>query len=129
MFITKGGAKSWHGRAVKSTNHCEVSADLPECDSHPSIITEIRLRPDIEIHSFSTLQLIMVELTAPYESRMVQAHSYKGEKYLNPDQRAKRCRLQSRCNCWGRCQMLHRIISLRSLNQIFNMWQQKNKSS
>ena len=68
---------------VKSTNHCEVSADLPEWDSHPNIITEIRLRPDIVIHSFSTQQLIMVELTVPYESRMVEAHTYKGEKYLN----------------------------------------------
>ena len=54
IFTTEGGAKSWHGRAVKSTNQrkclldgCddwEVSADLPEWDSYPRIIKETRLR-------------------------------------------------------------------------------------
>ena len=89
IFTTDGGAKSWHGTAVKSTNQrkclldgCddwEVSADLPEWDSHPSIIKETRLRPDIVIHSSSTHQIIMVELTVPYESRMEEAHTCKRE--------------------------------------------------
>ena len=35
------------------------------------------------IHSASTQQLIMVELTVPYESRMEEAHIYKREKYMN----------------------------------------------
>ena len=35
------------------------------------------------IHSASTQQLIMVELTVPYENRMEEAHIYKREKYLN----------------------------------------------
>ena len=93
IFTTEGGAKSWHGTAVKSTNQrkylldgCddwELSADLPEWDSHPNIIKETRLRPDIVIHSSSTQQIIMVELTVPYESRMEEAHTYKMEKYLN----------------------------------------------
>ena len=61
----------------------DVSADLPEWDSHPSIIKEKRLRPDIVIHSASTQQLIMVELTVPYENRMEEAHIYKREKYMN----------------------------------------------
>ncbi|KAK3734341.1 hypothetical protein RRG08_058496 [Elysia crispata] len=63
----------------------DVSADLPEwdIDSHTSIIKETRLRPDIVIHSVSTQQLIMVELTVPYENRMGEAHIYKREKYLN----------------------------------------------
>ena len=103
-FTTEGCAKSWHGTAVKSTNQrkclldgCddwEVSADLQEWDSHPSIIKEIRLRPDIVIHSSSTQQIIMVELTVPYE---IGLHLQKG-KIPEPDQRAKRCRLQSVCN-------------------------------
>ena len=93
IFTTEGGAKSWHGTVVKSTNQrkclldgCdawEVSADLPEWDNHPSIIKETRLKPDIVIHSSSTQQIIMVELTVPCESRMEEAHTYKREKYLN----------------------------------------------
>ncbi|KAK3777199.1 hypothetical protein RRG08_014855 [Elysia crispata] len=91
--IRKGGAKSWHGRPVRTTNQIkclldgcddwDVSADLPEWDSHPSMIKETRLRPDIVIHSASTLQLIMVELTVPYENRMKEAHTYKRDKYMN----------------------------------------------
>ena len=93
VFKTEGGTKSWHGKPIKTTNQrrclldgCddwEVSADLPEWESHPIIIKETRLRPDIVIHSASTQQLIMVELTIPYENRMEEAHIYKREKYLN----------------------------------------------
>ena len=84
---------SWHGRASKSTNQrkclldmCddwEVSADLTEGDSHPRIIKEARLRPDVVFHSPSTQQLTMVELTVPYESRMEEDNTYKREKYLD----------------------------------------------
>ena len=35
------------------------------------------------IHSSSTQQIIMVELTVPYESIMEETHTYKREKYLN----------------------------------------------
>ncbi|KAK3706431.1 hypothetical protein RRG08_047999 [Elysia crispata] len=93
IFPTEGGAKSWHGRPMRTTNQIkclldgsddyDVSADLPEWDSHPSIIKETRSRPDIVIHSASTQQLIMVELTVPYENRMEEAHIYKREKYQN----------------------------------------------
>ena len=54
-----------------------------EWDSHPSIIRETRLRQDIVIHSASTQQLIMVELTVSYENRMGEAHIYKREEYMN----------------------------------------------
>ena len=86
---TIGSRRSWHGRPVRATNQikcllngCDdwnVSADLPEWDSHNSIIKETTLKPDIVIHSASTQQLIMVELTVPNENRMAEAH----EKYLN----------------------------------------------
>ena len=72
----------------------DVSADLPEWDSHPSIIKETRLRPDIVIHSASTQQLIMVELTVPYENNGRGPHLQKREIH-EPDQRARKCRLQS----------------------------------
>ena len=93
IFTTEGGAKSWDGRPLRTTNQrkclldgCDdwdVSANIPEWDTHLSVIKETRLRSDIVIHSASTQQLIMVELTVPYESRMERAHIYKREKYLN----------------------------------------------
>ncbi|KAK3765300.1 hypothetical protein RRG08_013269 [Elysia crispata] len=86
IFTTEGGAKSRHGRPVKTTNQIkclldgcdewDVSADLPEWDSHPSIIKETRLRPDIVIHSASTQQLVMVEPTVPYENRIKKRKKY-----------------------------------------------------
>ena len=39
---------------LDSCDDWDVSADLPEWSSHPSIIKETRLRPDIVIHSAST---------------------------------------------------------------------------
>ena len=85
LFTTEGGAKSWHGRTtnkIKCLLDWDVSADLLEWDSNPSTIKETRLRPDIVIHSASTQQLIMVEVTVPYENRMEEAHINKREKYL-----------------------------------------------
>ena len=93
ILTTKGSAKSWHGIPMRIINQIkclldgcddwDVSADLPEWDSHPSIIKETRLRPVIVIHSASTQKLIMVELKVPYENKMEEAHIYKREKYLN----------------------------------------------
>ena len=44
IFTTEGGAKSWHGRLVRTKNqNCDnwdIPADLPEWDSHPSIYNQ-----------------------------------------------------------------------------------------
>ncbi|GFN79705.1 polyprotein [Plakobranchus ocellatus] len=92
VFITEGGVKKWHGGSVPINTHrkglldgCDdwvVSADLPEWERHPDVIRKTALRPDIVIHSASTQQIIMVELTVPYESRMEEAHAFKEAKYL-----------------------------------------------
>ncbi|KAK3764243.1 hypothetical protein RRG08_023708 [Elysia crispata] len=92
IFTTEGGAKSWHGLPVRTTSQIkclldgcddwDVSADLPEWDNHPSIIKETSLRPAIVVHSAST-QMIMVELTVPYENRMEEAHIYRKETDIN----------------------------------------------
>ena len=41
------------------------------------------MRPDIVLNSQSTKQLIMIELTVPYENRMEAAQIYKTEKYAD----------------------------------------------
>ncbi|GFN89604.1 polyprotein [Plakobranchus ocellatus] len=41
------------------------------------------MRPDIVFHSSASRQIIVIELTVPYESRMEEANSYKREKYKN----------------------------------------------
>ncbi|GFO47104.1 polyprotein [Plakobranchus ocellatus] len=49
----------------------------------PCIIRKTALRPDIVIHSASTQQIIMVELTVSYESRMEEVYAFKEGKYLD----------------------------------------------
>ncbi|GFN78798.1 polyprotein [Plakobranchus ocellatus] len=93
VFTTEGGVIKWHGGSITINIHrkglldgCNdwmVSADLPEWQRHPDVIRKTALRPDIVIHSVSTQQIIMVELTLPYESRMEEAHAFKEGKYLD----------------------------------------------
>ncbi|GFN74244.1 reverse transcriptase [Plakobranchus ocellatus] len=93
VFTTEGGVKKWHGGSITINTHRKglldgsddwvVSADLPEWERHPDVIRKTALRPDIVIHSASTQQIIIVELTVPYESRMEEAHAFKKGKYLN----------------------------------------------
>ncbi|GFO16340.1 reverse transcriptase [Plakobranchus ocellatus] len=93
VFTIEGGVKKWHGGSIPINTHrkglldgCDdwvVSADLPEWERHPDVIRKTALRPDIVIHSASTQQIIMVELTVPYESRMEEAHAFKEGKYLD----------------------------------------------
>ncbi|GFN84731.1 polyprotein [Plakobranchus ocellatus] len=54
--------------------------DDPTC---PTLPRKTALRPNIVIHSASTQQIIMVELTVPYKSRIEEAHAFKEGKYLD----------------------------------------------
>ncbi|GFO29350.1 reverse transcriptase [Plakobranchus ocellatus] len=93
VFTPEGGIKKWLEGSITINTHrkglldgCDdwvVSADLPEWERHPDVIRKTALRPDIVIHSASTQQIIMVELTVPYESRMEEAHAFKEGKYLH----------------------------------------------
>ena len=91
VFQTEGGRTKWCGRPTHTItkkrsildgcNDWELAADLTEWGSYPDVIKKTKMRPDIVFHSASTRQIIMVELTVPYESRMEEAHIYKTEKY------------------------------------------------
>ena len=61
----------------------ECSVDLPGWRRHPGVIAKTGMRPDIVLCSPSTKQLILIELTVPYESRMDEAHIFKSEKYAD----------------------------------------------
>ena len=61
----------------------ECSADLPEWKKYPEAIRKMGLRPDIVLHSSQLKQMILIELTVPWESRMEEAHVYKTEKYAS----------------------------------------------
>ena len=41
------------------------------------------MRPDIVLYSQSSKQMILIELTVPYESRMDEANIFKTEKYAS----------------------------------------------
>ena len=103
IFTTEGGAKSWHGRPVRTNqikcllDDCDdwdVSADLPEWDSHPSIIKETRLRPDIVIHSAST-QLDHGGANSTIRKQNGRGPHLQKREMHEPDQRARKCWLQS----------------------------------
>ena len=75
-FNTAGGAKTWVGKPVATSNSnrkglldgsddWDVSADLPSWPDHPEAIKQTKMKPDIVIHSESSRQMILVELTFP----------------------------------------------------------------
>ncbi|GFO13979.1 reverse transcriptase [Plakobranchus ocellatus] len=105
VFTTEGGVKKWHGGSITINTHRKglldssddwgVSADLPEWVRHPDVIRKTSFMPDIVIHSASTQQIIMVELTVPYESRMEEAHAFKEGKCLDLTKELKKGWLRS----------------------------------
>lgn len=59
----------------------QLEVDLGKQLKIPSRITSTRLRPDMIIVSDSTKQLIILELTVPWEERMEEANERKRAKY------------------------------------------------
>ncbi|KAI2663059.1 hypothetical protein H4Q32_002088 [Labeo rohita] len=59
----------------------QLEVDLDKQLKIPSRITSTRLRPDMIIVSKSTKQLIILELTVPWEERMEEANERKRAKY------------------------------------------------
>jgi hypothetical protein len=59
----------------------EIRVDLRKRLQFPGEITQTRLRPDIVIWSRKSRQVIMVELTVPWEDRIESANERKRTKY------------------------------------------------
>ncbi len=60
-----------------------MTVDLERQLKIPTHITQSKLRPDIILVSEATKQLILLELTVPWEERMEEAQERKGEKIKN----------------------------------------------
>ena len=66
---------------LDGANDWDVIADLPGRREYPTSIKNTGRRPDIVVHSIEKQELIMIELTVPYETRIEEQHLFKSEKY------------------------------------------------
>ena len=92
LFKKAGGKGTWPEKSVQS-KYCnkgllsdaddwECAADLKGwTTSYPEVIKKTGLRPDIVVSSQTAKEILLIELTVPYESRIDDAHVYKTEKY------------------------------------------------
>jgi hypothetical protein len=48
----------------------EMAVDLKGCDVYPECVRRTGWRPNIVLHSASTKELLLMELTVPYETRL-----------------------------------------------------------
>ena len=93
VFLTAGGKKSWptakslcrpvSQNLLGKADDWECAADLPDWNRYPEIIKRTGMRPDIVLHSQKAKEVLLIELTVPYESRSEAAHAYKTEKYAD----------------------------------------------
>ena len=59
----------------------EMWADLRKQLKFPEEITQSSIRPNIVLWSKGTKQVVLIELTVPWEERMEEAHERKLKKY------------------------------------------------
>ncbi|KAL3969377.1 ER degradation enhancer, mannosidase alpha-like 2 [Sarotherodon galilaeus] len=76
----------------------ELGVDLAKQLKFPEVVAKTTLRPDIVVTSVASKQVILLELTVPWEDRMEEAHERKRAKY---SELVEECR----SNGWrARCQ-------------------------
>lgn len=66
---------------LTTTHYWEMQVDLKRQLKLPEEISTTSLRPDIVLWSKATTQVILMELTVPWEERMEEAHEFKRTKY------------------------------------------------
>jgi hypothetical protein len=100
-----GSAKDW-----------ELKVDLGKQLKFPDEIANTALRPDVLLISRSSKQLVMIELTVPWEENVEEAHERKRGKY-------EELREECRANGWAaRCEPVEvgcRGFAGRSLHRVF----------
>nr|AAN12398.1 polyprotein [Tetraodon nigroviridis] len=75
----------------------QLRVDLGKQLKFPENIVETNLRPDIVLHSQSSKQVILLELTVPWEERMEEAYERKAGKYAELVEDCRRAGWRSRC--------------------------------
>ena len=93
VFHSAGQEKRWptssylcrpcKPRLLSAADDWVCAADLPGWNLYPEIISKTGLRPDIVLHSQKAKEILLIELTVPYESRIEEAHGFKMEKYAD----------------------------------------------
>ncbi len=74
-----------------------MTVDLERQLKIPTHTTQFKLRPDIILVSEATKQLILLELTVPWEERMEEAQGRKWEKYQELVENCRRNGWRTRC--------------------------------
>ncbi|XP_029943214.1 uncharacterized protein LOC115385372 [Salarias fasciatus] len=103
QFITfvRAGDKVEHqtsssGGLLTTARDWKLRVDLGRHFKFPEIILATTLRPDVVLTSESTKQVVLVELTVPWEDRLEEANERKRVKYA---ERVTECR----SNGWKAC--------------------------
>ena len=73
-FVEEGGI-------LPTADDWALQVDLDRRLNFPEVIVETRLRPDAVLWSVRTKQVVMIELTVPWEDRLEEAHERKLQKY------------------------------------------------
>ncbi len=80
--VVRGGKRRrWKARGLSDACDWQVVADLKPQLVFPEEICVTRLRPDIVIWSGATRQVILGELSVPWEENMEELHERKRGKY------------------------------------------------
>ena len=68
-----------------------------DLDKFPDHVTSTSLRPDIVLSSVSSRQVLLIELTVPWEDRIEEANERKRSKYQELVEQCQRGGWKARC--------------------------------
>ncbi|KAK7901244.1 hypothetical protein WMY93_018013 [Mugilogobius chulae] len=101
FFVKEGETIKQNGTQkalLCSARDWRMEADLDKQLKFPPHIAETMLRPDIVLWSNSSKQVLMIELTVPWEERMEEANERKRDKY---EELKSNCQNRGwRAKCW-----------------------------
>ncbi|RXN24140.1 reverse transcriptase [Labeo rohita] len=122
VFVRAGEKPQSHPKVpadlLSTAGDWQLKVDLGRQLKFPDHITSTTLRPDMVLTSESTKQVVLLELTVPWEDRIEEAFERKKAKYLDLVEDCRRKGWRARCEpievgCRGfPGQSLHRSLRL-----------------